>query len=132
MRRLLGPRLAIVGRAALENVRDEHLRTLEPDRLQHAVEELARPAHEGLTLCILVRARCLADHHPFRLSIADSEYRLRARLLQTAQRAAGNLSLQRLPVQERNLARSLTCLRLLAGAAWRARHIPVDAELLQV
>ena len=70
--------------------------------------------------------------HPLRLAISDAENGLRARFLQAAQRAAGDGPLQRLPVHERHFGGALRRAKALLHAACLARHIPVDAELLQV
>jgi len=51
-----------------------------------------------LALAVFVRARRLADHHPLRLTVADAEYGLRARLVQRATRATQHRALQRVPV----------------------------------
>src|SRR5947199_2758978 len=60
---LVGVRIAVIGRTALEHIGDEHIAALEPDLPEQLVEQLARLTDEGKALAILVGARSLADEH---------------------------------------------------------------------
>ena len=88
-------RVAVPGRAALENVRDVHLIALEADTGKQPFEQLARLAHERLALLVLVEARRLADEHQVRRGIADPEDDLGPPLREPAVRAAGDLRRER-------------------------------------
>ena len=56
---LLGERIAIVGRAAFENVGDIHRFAGDADGVQVAIEQLTRSAHKGNTLFVLRLSGCL-------------------------------------------------------------------------
>ena len=62
-RDLVRPRVAVVGRPALEHVGDEHLLAREPDGAEQLLEELAGLAHERPALLVLVVAGSLAHEH---------------------------------------------------------------------
>jgi len=97
---LLGTRVAVSGRAALQHVRDEHVLADEPGDGQQLVEVLARRAHEGLALQVFVLARRLADDHDACFGIAHAEHRLRAAVGQGALAAPFHL---RAYLVERNM-----------------------------
>ena len=64
----------VLGRAALDDVGDVHvLRPVQVDELQHLVQQLAPPAHEGLPLEVLVFPGALADAHDLRVPGPYSE-----------------------------------------------------------
>jgi hypothetical protein len=73
-------------------------------RAQHAVQQLAGGAHEGLALQVFLLARRFADDHPRRLRVADAEHRLRARAAQAAGLAVGHGGAQRRPVERGDVA----------------------------
>ena len=70
----------------------------EPDRGEHAVEQLAGAADEGLALQVLVAARRLADQHDARGDAAAGEAQALRRALE---RAAFELGEQRLELGQR-------------------------------
>ncbi len=84
-------RVAVAGRAALQDVRHIDLVALEADPGEQLVEELPRLADERLALLILVVAGRLADEHQVGVRITDAEDDLRPALGQPAVRAAGDL-----------------------------------------
>ena len=60
----IGPRVAVVGRPALDHVGDVAGAAVDAELLGHQpVEQLARSAHEGLALEVLVPPRRLAHEH---------------------------------------------------------------------
>src|SRR5215210_5523043 len=91
---LLGKRIAVAGRAALDHVGDEHLVALEPDLLEQAIQELAGATDEGLALPILLRSRGLADEHELGVGVARAEHELRARLGQRTRVVARELAVE--------------------------------------
>src|SRR5207249_1494665 len=60
---LVGHWVAVVRRAALEDVRDVDLGAPRADRRQQLVQELARRSHERASLLVFVVARSFADEH---------------------------------------------------------------------
>ena len=72
--RLVRRRRAVAGRPPRHDVGDVDLGAVEPDRRQHAVEQLAGAADERQALDVLVAARRLADEHHARLRIAVGEH----------------------------------------------------------
>ena len=77
--RLLVRGRAVAGRAALHHVGDVDLAAaLAADRGEHAVQQLARLAHEGVALLVLLGARTLAHEEPRRRFGTDPEHGLLA------------------------------------------------------
>lgn len=76
---LLGQGVAVVRRTMLEDVRDVDIFTAEFDRFEDVGEELARLAHEGLALEVLVLAGGLANEHEIGIGVSDAENEVRAR-----------------------------------------------------
>ena len=72
-RLLLVERVAVVRRAAFDDVRNIYARTVEIDHFKHIVEQLTGGADERLALQILLLARSFADEHQLALGIADAE-----------------------------------------------------------
>ena len=60
---LLRRRRAVAGRAPIDGVGDVDMLLGEPDRRQHAVEQLPGAPDEGLAAEVFVAARRLADQH---------------------------------------------------------------------
>ena len=85
---LLGLRVAVAGRAALEHVRDVDVRARETDPVQQLLEQLAGLADERHTLLVLVEAGRLADEHQLGVRVAGAEDDLRPRRRERAARAA--------------------------------------------
>ena len=96
LRQLVGRRVAVARRAALQRVGDvDLLRRLglaarQRDRAQHVVEQLAGLADEGLALPVFLLARRFADDHPVRARVADAEDGLAPALAQRAGGAGGD------------------------------------------
>ncbi len=91
---LVGHRVAVAGRAALDDVGDVDLGAGEPDALEQPVEELAGLADERVALLVLVEARRLADEHQVGVGVAHAEDDLRAPFGEPAASAAGGFLLQ--------------------------------------
>lgn len=72
------------GGTALEDVGDVYVLAREAYALEHLVEQLARGAHEGLTLQVLILTRRLADEHDLGPRIARTGNDVRARVTQPA------------------------------------------------
>src|SRR4051812_7783951 len=70
---LLGLRVSVAGRPALENVRDEDVIPLQPDPLQQIGQEAAGAAHERQALPVLLGPRCLAHEHQVRVGVSGPE-----------------------------------------------------------
>ena len=92
---LVGHRVAVPGRAALDDVRHVDVGALEPDAGEQLVEELPGLADEREALLVLVEAGRLADEHEVGVRVADAEHDLRAALGEPAAGAARRLLLQR-------------------------------------
>ena len=75
---LLGLRVAVPGRPALQDVRHEHVVAGEADPGEELAEQLAGGADERDPLLVLVEARRLADEHDVRGRRARAEDRLGA------------------------------------------------------
>ena len=75
--RLLRRRRAVAGRPPGDDVGDVGARSVEPDRGDHAVEELAGAADEGEALQVLLDPRRFADEHHPRLRVAVGEDEVR-------------------------------------------------------
>src|SRR5713226_3171873 len=89
-RELLGLRVPVAGRSALDCIRNIHLVAREADarRLEHLGEELARAPDERQALRVLVGARPLADHDELCARAARAEDDRRAPLAELALPAA--------------------------------------------
>ena len=144
VRRLIGPRVAIAGRAALEHIGDVDVLATEADRLQHGREQLPAASDEGLAPPVLLRPRRFADEHPARPGVTDPEHGLRARLAEGAARAGGHRRPQRVPVEARfGPRRTGRCrgdrpdrlgkwLGRCRGGRQRTSYVHVHAERLEV
>ncbi len=88
---LLGVRVAVARRTALDHVRDVDVGARETDPVQELLEQLARLADEGDAVCVLVKARSLADEHQVGERVTGAEDDLRARGGERAARAAEGL-----------------------------------------
>ena len=91
---LLRRRRAISRRPPIDRVGDVDVLLGEPDRGEHAVEQLPGAADKGLALQILVAARRLADHHDAGLLAASGEAEALGRPLQRAAVESGDELLQ--------------------------------------
>ena len=93
---LLGARLAIAVtlagrvRAALEDVGDVNLVTVQPGGLDNLCEQLAGRADKRLAFLVLVQPRRLADEHQLRMDGANTEHDLRSRRHEMAAPDAGH------------------------------------------
>ena len=85
--------VAVAGRATLHHVGDVNAPVAaHPQLLGHeTVEELARAAHEGQTLTVLLGTGALADDHQVGVGVAGAEHDLGATLGQPAAGAARRL-----------------------------------------
>src|SRR5699024_3705147 len=77
-------RVAVLGRAALDHVADEHLFPAEVYELQHIVEQLAAAAYKGPAAQVLLLAGAFAYEHDLRVLRPFSEHHMRSRLAQAA------------------------------------------------
>jgi hypothetical protein len=87
--RFLGRRIAILRRAALEDVHDIDVAALPAAGFDDLGQELTRAADEGLALAVFVRARRFAEEDDPRPRIADAEDGLLAGGRQLAAELAG-------------------------------------------
>ena len=74
--------IPVLRRAALNGVGDIQAAAVQPDHLQHIVQQLAAPTHEGLALLVLVSAGGFADDHDLRILPAHAEDHVGARFRQ--------------------------------------------------
>ena len=74
--RLLGRRSPVAGRAPGNDIGDVDAPAIKPDRSQHPVEQLPRPADERAPDPVFVRSRRLADEHDPRAGDAVGEHEL--------------------------------------------------------
>ena len=88
---LVGLRVAVPGRPALEHVGDVDLGALEADAGEQLVEQLPGLTDERDALLVLVEAGRLADEHQVGVRIPDAEDDLRASLGEPAAGAARDL-----------------------------------------
>ena len=88
---LLGLRVPVLRRSALENVRNHDVGALEADAAEQLVEQLARLADERDALLILVETGRLTDEHEVGVRVAGAEDNLRSSLREGTTRAAGRL-----------------------------------------
>src|SRR5215217_1827203 len=88
-------RVAVAGRAALEDVGDEHVGPLEPDLAEQLVEQLAGPADEREPLEVLLLAGGFADEHQVGVGVARPEHHPGAALVQRAAGTATGLLVER-------------------------------------
>ncbi len=85
-------RIAVLRRAALDDVRDVDVLAREVDRFDDLRQQLAGAADERDALHVLVGARRLADEHQVRVGIADAEHDLLApERVQLAARAVADV-----------------------------------------
>ena len=63
---LIGQWIAIAGRAAFDNITDEHLRASDAGLRQQLIQKLACCAHKRTSLLIFMKARSLANEHDLR------------------------------------------------------------------
>src|SRR5258706_3032707 len=75
----VGPRRAIAGRAAAENVADEYLFSLESAAVDEAVKHLPGAADKRFAAAVFVSPRRFADEAHLRIERAHAEHRLRPR-----------------------------------------------------
>ena len=118
---LLGRRVAVLGRPALDDVGDVALGPGQADLLPHeAVEQLARAADEGLAGQILLAARALAHEEQIGRRRAHPEHHLGPALGQRAERARRRGDAQPLEgVDVRHRARRAGSAQCAACAARR-------------
>ena len=100
-RDLVGLRVAVVGRAALHDVRDEDLVAAPAERAQVLRQELAGATDERPAEPILVESRALADEHDLGVGAALAGDGVRAGLMEAAAGAGADLGRH---VVERHLA----------------------------
>jgi hypothetical protein len=140
LRDLVGLRVAVSGRAALQHVRDvDVLSPAQPDRREHAVEKAPRLADERFAARVLLRARGFADDQPRRALVADPEHGVSPGPAQVAPLAARDRGLELVPVHARDPRgaiveiererRGVRCrirdnVRGFAGPRARGRHRP--------
>ena len=82
--RLLWCRRAVTRWAPVDDVGDVNVRLGETDRCKHLIEQLARPANEGLALEIFVPPGRLANDHQRRLRRPAIKAELRGRRFKAA------------------------------------------------
>jgi hypothetical protein len=66
-------RITVAGWPALQDVRDVDVGSVQADRREEFVEQLARRPHERLALQVLVAARSLTDEHDVGIGAPDAE-----------------------------------------------------------
>ena len=93
---LLGLRVAVPRRAALEHIGDVDVGPREPDRLEQPLEHLPGLADERRALLVLVEAGRLADEHQVGVRVARSDHDLGARGRESALDTASPLIRQSL------------------------------------
>ena len=84
-------RVAVLRRAALEDVREVDVATIEADAREQPPEQLTRLPREREPALILVEAGRFADEHQLRVGVARAEDDLRSRLGERAAHAARGL-----------------------------------------
>jgi hypothetical protein len=116
---LFGAGVAIVRRAALQDVADEDIASPEPTGSDDFVQELTRPADKRTSLCVFIGAGSLSDEHNARVGIAFTGYGVRSRRAQAAFAALANFlcDLFKLGALLCDSHRFLLFLRLLRGSA---------------
>ena len=67
---LVGLRVAVLGRAALDDVGDEDLGAGQPDAVEEVVEQFAGLSDEGAALLVFVEAGAFADEHQLGVGVA--------------------------------------------------------------
>ena len=96
-RDFLGRGLAVVGRAAFDDVADVHALARKADGAEHPRQKLSRRTHEGQALQILLLAGPFADEHQRRVRIALPHDLAAAPGRQAARLAALNIVAELLP-----------------------------------
>ena len=86
-----GSGIAVAGRPALDDVRDEHVLAAPADVPEQVHEQAAGAADERPALAVLVHARALADEHDLGGRIALTGDGLRAGLMEATARAHAHL-----------------------------------------
>ena len=89
---LVGLRVAVAGRAAPENVGDEHVVACDPDLGEKLRQQSSGAPHKRLALAVLLRAWALADEHQAGVGVTRAEHHLGPGLRQTALGAHGRLA----------------------------------------
>src|SRR3954454_9220707 len=92
---LVGLRVAVARRPALDDVGDVHIVARQPNALDEAREELPGPADERDALLVLFGTGTLADEHEVGVGIAHAEHHLGPRLRERAARAGEGFLTQR-------------------------------------
>ncbi len=87
-------RIAVTGRAALENVANVDLLALEVDRLENFVEQLPSAPDKRLTLRIFFCSGRFTNHHHICVGIANTKDKIRARKAQRTLRAVTDHRIQ--------------------------------------
>ena len=91
--------VTVVGGTALDDVGDVHVfLPVQVDELQHVVQQLARPAHKGLALQVLVLPGALAHEQDLRVPAAHAEHHVMPSIRQGAPLTAHAGLLQGVPV----------------------------------
>ena len=83
-RHLVGQRVAVLRRAALDDVKNVDVVASQADGLDDAGEKLAGRADERLALGVLIMSRRLADEYQVSRRVAGAEHHLPTTLVQAA------------------------------------------------
>ena len=83
-RDLVGLGIAVAWRAALDDVRDEHVLAAPADVTEEVHEEASCATHERAALTVLVHSRALAHEDHLGRGVTLAGHRLRASLVETA------------------------------------------------
>ena len=81
---LIRLRIAVIGRAALQNIADKNIASLEPHRIDNLLKQLASPADKRSPLGVLVAPRRFAHENQLCIRIAFSRHGVRPGLTQPA------------------------------------------------
>ncbi len=92
---LVRGRRAVAGRSPINGIGDQHAGAVEPDRRQHAVEQLAGTADKRPSDAVLVGARRLADDHQRCGGIAVGDHGVGRGLFQRAAFESGDRRFER-------------------------------------
>ena len=122
-------RIAVAGRPAFQDVRDEDVLPAQADALEQLVEQPARTTDERQPLLVLLRARRLADEHQVGVGVTRSEDDVRPALREWAEGAVGRLPVdldQALPAGFGGLAQVgfLPFARRLSRPLWNRCRAP--------
>jgi len=117
--------------AALKDIGDKHLVTIQPNGLQHGIQQQPGAAYKGFALTILIRTGRLADDHQISILITHTEHSLGAGLMQATGMTCFYAALQCFPVQTGNITPFLQALHPVhAGLFSWCRHLFVRHRLL--